>query len=563
MRRVPYNNLSEAFLNLNDDRYYNYIIDSQNEFQIKASDFKQKVKQTLQFMRDNGLGAGDELIFQIKDCLEFTCAFWACILGKIIPVPYNYLETERDQSKLLKVVKTLNKPHILTDSEEYERIQTYVKNNNTELYERICDKIILISNRNENGYIDDIKIDIPNERDTAFIQFSSGSTSDPKGIVITHQNVIESISAVMDSVHLSEKDIYLSWLPLSHNFGLVGTYITPLLGGCEFNIMSSDLFIKNPLIWIKKLSEHKATISASPNFGLKRVCQFASGKKCENVDLSSLRMIYDGAEHISYEDSWEFTRLMSAYGMKETVVTPSYGLTEATLTVSVPKMERGIIEIFANRDHVNVGDKVIEQQKTDSNSICFIDVGECIDCITPKIVDDDGNELEEGVIGNLFIKGNVLFKGYYNNKALTEKVIDSEGWFNTGDLGFLRKGRLVITGRAKDVVIINGENYYLSDIEQTCLNAGKGIFNKVAVCEIIDSKTSKSKLACFVEMQANPDELNDISIKIRKYVLKEIRLAISWLIPVTSIPQTSSGKVQRFPLIEQFKNGEYDKFINN
>ena len=543
------------FFELNDDKIYNYIENSQDEIAIKAYDFKLKVQKTLCFLKDNGLSSGDELVLQIKDCLEFTCIFWACIIGKIIPVPYNYLETDRDHDKLLKMCQQLNNPYIIADNAAFKRLSredySLLKGFGVDVR-----RIFLIENvENRDTFnLEDTLVGRPKGDDIAFIQFSSGSTNDPKGIALTHKNIISSISSVIRSVRLSEKDVYLSWLPLSHNFGLVGTYLTPLLAGCDFYIMSSSLFVSNPSLWIEKLSEHKATVSASPDFGLKRICKHFRKKDNLNIDLSSLRMIYIGAEPISSCVLRNFYNIMSVYGMRNTVLMPSYGLTEATLTVSVPKQERGVIEIYVDRGNTKIGEKVVEQ-KNNENSACFVDVGEFIDNIDAKIVDSEGIELEEGMIGHLLIKGKVVFPGYYNNPKATKEAFDEYGWFNTGDLGFMRDGRLVITGRAKDVIFINGENFYLHDIEYVCQKVGGDFINKAIVGEIYNEKMHCNQLICFVEL--NSDESNlatDISQEIKRQVLKDMGIAITKVIQVDKIPTTSSGKVKRYALINQYND---------
>lgn len=558
MNYFSYDNLYDAFFALNNDKTYTYIENNQDEVSIKACDFKKKVHKMLCFLLRSGLHSGDELILQVKNCLDFTCIFWACILGRIIPVPYNYLETDRDYDKLLKMYKKLKKPYIVADTTAYKRLLQgdpgQIISDDLKIDEN---KIVSVENfENEPIYkLNTEQLCKPRSDDVAFIQFSSGSTSDPKGIALTHRNIIYSISSVIRSVRLCSKDVYLSWLPLSHNFGLVGTYLTPLLAGCCFYIMSPSAFVSNPSLWIEKLSEHRATVSASPDFGLKRICKYLK-KSRKHIDLSSLRMIYVGAEPISSNVSKTFYDITSTYGMKNTVLMPSYGLTEATLTVSVPKQERGVVDVYLDRSHMKIGEKVVEC-KSSVNSACFVEVGEFIDNIEAKIVDTNGERLEDGKIGHLFVKGQVVFSGYYNDPKATEHVFDEKGWFNTGDLGFIRNGRLVITGRAKDVIFINGENFYLHDIEGACQNVCGDVVNRTAVGEIYNSEKKCNQLICFIEL--NPEKKSNLSSKdlsrqLKRQVLADLGIAIAKVIQVDTIPLTSSGKIKRYELINQYSN---------
>ena len=171
---------------------------------------------------------------------------------------------------------------------------SFKDNLSSEFFKKINKKTIIIENINYDT--SNIKRQIPNENDIAFIQFSSGSTSEPKGVVVTHKNIIASINATIRAMRVTEKDIYLSWLPLTHSFGLIGTYLTPLIARCQFYIMPTKLFVTHPLLWLDRISNHKVTITASPNFGLKHVCRYVQHINKQNFDLSSLRIIIDGAE---------------------------------------------------------------------------------------------------------------------------------------------------------------------------------------------------------------------------------------------------------------------------
>lgn len=204
---------------------------------------------------------------------------------------------------------------------------------------------------------ENVEIILPNESDIAFVQFSSGSTNDPKGVIITHKNIISSVREAVKAMKISEEDIYLSWLPLTHSFGLIGTYITPFLARLKYYIMPSNLFVTYPLLWVKKMSEHNVTITAAPNFALKHVCKYISIEKDIDMDLSALRIIIDGAEPVSPDTCREFNEKMYDFGMKNTTVRPSYGLSEATLVVTTPKCPQEFREVNVMRNHVKIGEK--------------------------------------------------------------------------------------------------------------------------------------------------------------------------------------------------------------
>lgn len=300
---------------------HTFIVSAENEIIISAAEFKKNVEAILYNLQTFGIKPGDELLFQINDEIRFVETFWACILGKIIPVPYTYLETGKEHYKLAGVWEGLTNPYLITDKKSFD---TFKDNLSSEFFKKINKKTIIIENINYDT--SNIKRQIPNENDIAFIQFSSGSTSEPKGVVVTHKNIIASINATIRAMRVTEKDIYLSWLPLTHSFGLIGTYLTPLIARCQFYIMPTKLFVTHPLLWLDRISNHKVTITASPNFGLKHVCRYVQHINKQNFDLSSLRIIIDGAEPVSAEVCEEFTNKMTNFNMKSNVVKPSYGL---------------------------------------------------------------------------------------------------------------------------------------------------------------------------------------------------------------------------------------------
>lgn len=558
MGRINYKTLNEGFEGLDNKGIYTYIGESGNEISITGYEFKEKVKRTLCYLQKKGISSGNELVFQIKSSLEFTLVFWACILGNIIPVPYTYLEADRDKVKLLKVWTVLKYPYLITDTKSLNKLKRSIANHDFGKAKEIEGRTVLLEDMLND--CEKAEIAYSEESDIAFIQFSSGSTSDPKGVVITHKNIISSINATLKAMQVQESDIYLSWLPLTHSFGLIGTYLTPLLAGCIFYIMPSNLFAANPLLWIEKLSEHKVTISASPNFGLKHVCKYLYLKKNMDLDLSSMRIIIDGAEPVAADVCREFSDKMSSFGLKETVVRPSYGLSEATLVVSTPKNSRSFLEICAIREQVKVGEKIIESSTKSNNTMSFVDVGECLDNFETRIVDDDYNTVGEQVVGTLLLKGDAVFSGYYNNVEATKAVLDSEGWFNTGDLGFMKEGKLVLTGRVKDVIFINGENYYSYDIERICENVKDENYNKVAICGI--RQQDQEQIICFVELKGRSTQFRDIALKMKKQVVQMIGIGIKYFVPVDEIPVTVSGKIKRYLLMEQFDKGEFDGLLN-
>lgn len=528
---------------------HRFIETPERENEISAEEFKKSVEQNLYNLQEIGIRQGDELLFQIKDNVKFVSVFWACILGGIIPVPYTYLGNSRDQVKLAGVWESLTNPFLITDDEYLFEMEKSNELKENPVFLSIKQKAVLINKLvKQTGKI---KYYQPKEDDIAFIQFSSGSTSNPKGVVITHKNIISSVRATLKAMEVSKEDIYLSWLPLTHSFGLIGTYLTPLMAGCNFYIMPSSLFTTHPLLWLEKMSEHKVSITASPNFGLRHVCRYIKAKQNLDIDLSSLRTIIDGAEPVSAKVCEEFINIMGNFSMRSTAVKPSYGLSEATLVVSTPKRENKYTEIFVERKHVKVGEKIVETYSDKENAMSFVAVGRCLENMETKIVDDFGNAMPESVVGHLLLKGTSIFKYYYNNESATKEAFNAEGWFDTGDLVFSRNQNLFVTGREKDVIFVKGENYYSHDIENLCMEVSEGEFSRVAVCA--ENGDEQDRVLCFVEYNGKMEMFSNTIKRIKKHILHKVGMGITDVIPVNRIPVTGSGKLKRYLLLEEYR----------
>ncbi|KYM41154.1 AMP-dependent synthetase [Fusobacterium necrophorum subsp. funduliforme] len=540
MDKLSYKTLNEGFLDF--EQSHNFIEYLGNEITITSNEFKDSVKIILYNLKKLGIKRGDEVLFQLDNSIELLKLFWACILGGFIAIPYTYLEKREEQNKILKIWEILKNPYLVSNTSTIEMLDM-----NDEFRHIVRKSIHIDKLEDPVGFID-VNIEIPNENDIAFIQYSSGSTSEPKGVIITHKNIISSINATIRAMDVIENDIYLSWLPLTHSFGMIGTYLTPLLAGCSFYIMSPKVFVLQPLLWLEKMDEHKVTVTASPNFGIRHVCNFLDIKDDIDINLRSLRLIIDGAEPVSALVCSCFIEKMKKFGMSSSTLKPSYGLSEATLVVSTSSKDKEFVEVIVKRESLNVGDKIIKCNKISKNTITFVEVGVCLDNFDTKIVDDFGHVLEKGTVGTLFIKGDSVSTGYYRNQKSTIESFDKDGWFNTGDLGFFNGNKLVLTGRKNDVIFVNGENYYFHDIENICNELSLLGFSKVAICGVQNSEIDKENIFCFVECNKDEQEFSEIAKKLKKHVINKLGIGIAHFIKVENIPVTVSGKIKRFEL---------------
>ncbi len=510
----------------------------------------------LAFLQQEGLGAGEELVFQIDDNKTFVLVFWACILGGIIAIPLTTSHKEDRKKKFYNVCEVLKKPYLITEEKIRIGLEKYAHANElTDLYTKVSENYINVDeivSLETQGEIVEAQPD-----DIAFIQFSSGSTGSPKGVVLTHDNLITNVRAIADAAEYTSTDSLLSWMPLTHDMGLIGFHINPLYCGIDHYLIPTNLFVRRPSLWFDKSTEHKATVLCSPNFGYKYIMKHCPAVESYDWDLSSVRLIYNGAEPISEQLCYDFIEWGKAFELRSRVMRPVYGLAEASLAVSISKLEDPIISYQVRRDTLNFGDKVIHSSE-EGEAVSFVNVGMSINDCHVAIVDNNINPVEEETIGHIVIKGDNVTSRYYNNPEKTKEVI-KKGWLKTGDLGFLKEGRLYITGRDKDIIFINGQNYYPHDIESIAQELDGIELNKIVTVGFFNRKTQVEETAAFIFYRGKLEKFVETALTVKAHINSRIGFTVDRVLPVKNIPRTTSGKLQRFKLLQEYLNGDHDK----
>jgi polyketide synthase PksJ len=539
------------------------FIDSiDNDRFISYPELYRRALRVLYNLQQSGIKPGCKLVFQIGNNFDFISVFWACIMGHIIPVPVATAFIERFRFKLFNIWKILDNPYLIISKSNARGLEQFAA-------EKKLDKVYEESKK-QTIYIEDIEkfagegeIYFPQESDIAFIQFSSGSTSQSKGVILTHKNLLINIRAIikgLKSPGMVER--YLSWMPLTHDMGFIGLHLVPFTAGWHQSLMSTTLFTRYPLLWLRKITEHKITLSGAPNSGFKHVLRYFTPGKNNDIDLSLLRVIFNGAEPIAADLCNEFLKKLAPTGLKKSTITPSYGLAEASVAVSFGEPADDIVEVVVDRNFLNIGQKVIEIGRESTHAITFVEVGAPIDNCCVRILGDNNEEFSDRIVGHIQVKGGNVTSGYYNNREATEEVITADGWLDTGDLGFYRDGRLVVTGRVKDTIIVNGITYYAHDIEFVCEELEELKNSRVVVCGVYNPQFHSDEIICFVTYKKmNLEDFQALAAAIKKQVVKKAGAVVSQVIPVKQIPTTTSGKIQRYQLKERFLSGEFDSLL--
>lgn len=502
-------------------------------------------------LQQQGIQPKDEVVFQIGEEKTFLICFWACILGGMIPVPLSVVRNQEHLKKLLAVWNTLNNPALVIAGNDLGRLEE--KAAGALPLSAWQSRIVLLEglfNDSEYGMIHE-----PAEDDIAFIQFSSGSTGRPKGVTLTHRNLLTNMADIAQAAAYSENDVLLSWMPLTHDMGMIGFHLNPLYCGISQVLIPVDLFVKQPAIWLDAATTYQATVLSSPNFGYRHLLKHTRDWD-KPWNLSKVRIIYNGAEPISEQLTRTFIQQLSAYGLSENAMCPVYGLAEASVAVSISNTTAEIRSIRLNRHQLQPGDR-IQLAEADTGHPSFMDVGKPIHHCAVCIMNSEHQQEDEGIIGHICIKGPNVTAGYYNDPAASAAVIDKDGWLNTGDLGFMLDGALYITGRAKDIIFFNGQNFYPHDIEREA-EAVEGIeLNKIAVAGQFNHALQAEEIIAFILYRGSMDAFAVLAGTLKAHLNQVFGFEISKVIPIREMPKTTSGKIQRFRLLEKHRNGEW------
>ncbi|WP_019636817.1 non-ribosomal peptide synthetase [Paenibacillus fonticola] len=539
-----------------NNRGITYIEGDDNEIYCSYRDIFEEALKYLHYFQAGGMKPGDELIFQLDDNRTFIFVFWACIMGGFIPVPITVGNNEEHRMKLFTIWKTLNHPYLIANKAVIDHLVKYAANKELDLVmEEMIDRCWVADEIKLTGESGDIFE--AGYKDLALIQFSSGSTGSPKGVMLTHENLVTNTYGIIAGGQLTDEDRYLSWMPLTHDMGLIAYHLTSV--ACNMNqfLMPTALFIRRPSLWIKKTSEHRATIIASPNFGYKFLLTYHKAKNTDDWDLSSVRLIFNGAEPISTEICEMFLDRMSKYGLRRTAMFTVYGLAEASVAVAFPPAEKLYTSLNVNRRHLGIGEKIVEVESTHPDSCSFVEVGTAIPGCELRICDEQDQIVSDRTVGFIQIRGTNVTAGYYNNPEATNKALTADGWIQTGDLGFIRDGQLIITGRFKDIIFINGQNVYPHDIERVAEELEGVELGKVAASGVRCVDTGTEKIIVFIASRQTAEQFVPLAVGIKKHLSERGGWEISDVLPVKKIPKTTSGKVQRYVLSEQYERGEY------
>jgi acyl-CoA synthetase (AMP-forming)/AMP-acid ligase II len=541
-----------------------YYHDSEQETRTVAFDeLYQRALGILYRLQKLGARPGDKLILLLTGNEPFIDAFWAALLGGIVPVPVAPGISDEHRYKLLRIARKLRAPYIYTEQRLLERVGTLAAAGGEmeqTTFEALRQRAFLVDELDEIGRSG--KLHRAQPGDTAFIQFSSGSTSEPKGVVLTHANLLANIRAVSVAGHITPDTVSLSWMPLTHDMGLIGLHLIIFANGAHPHLMPTDLFVRRPALWLQLASRVRAQILCSPNFGYRHYLKGLGDRAVDALDLSSVRLVYNGAEPISVELIEEFLTRLAPARLARTTMFPVYGLAEASLAVSFPEPGAAYQVTSFNRHQLSVGCEPQTAGVSERDALRLVSVGRAVPDCEFRIADDADKPLPPRHVGHIHIRGANVTAGYFEDPELNAATFSADGWLRTGDLGLIHQNGLYITGRHKEILFVNGQNYYPHDLERILEDISGLELGKVVVAGVRSPGSEADELLVFVVHRGEMAQFAPIARQVAGRIGEHAGLAVSAVVPVRRIPKTTSGKIQRHALEQEYLEGAFANELN-
>ena len=506
---------------------------------VSKAELKMRILCARRTFENAGLKQGDMVIFQINGASKkaFMGNFFALLSMGIAPVFLTAARSKDHVTRLVRVASDNPKAAIIADTETAEFIKFFWKE---------CDaKRLIVVPEEITEYPQDLPAEIDyvevDPKALALVLYSSGSTSDPKGVMMSNKRFLLMLKNLNIALRTSSKDTWLQWLPLEHAFGIVTLITIPMYYKTGAVHMDAAEFIQNPKSWFDAVSKTRATKTSAPNFAYPLLLKAMDGS--ENWDLSCVDFILNGGEPLSKKVLAEFTQTMAKFGMHEHAIVPLYGLTEALGAVTF-NMDHEYPELDINKVTSGIDFDMKGLRENAKDIVCQ---GRAIPGMQIRICDEENQVLPDNTVGSIQVFSDYICTGYLN-KDSSDMFVD--GWLDTGDLGFLSNGLLYVVGRKKDMFFIHGKNIYLRDIEQVVTSK---FGYRCAACGVNDSAASTNYIYLFVEY-GEPEKVNVSSLK--EFIFSEMGFGLKEVIPLKSLVLTGTGKIAKEKLYAAYKEGK-------
>jgi acyl carrier protein len=508
-------------------------------------------------LQQRGLQAGEPVSIMLPSGPAYFYSFFGILMAGGVPVPIyppaRPAQLEDHMRRHVRILDNCRAQTLITVSEA-KRVARLLRSQVPSLRH-------IVSAEELSETTTSAVLPTPAAGDSAFIQYTSGSTGSPKGVVLTHANLLANIRAMGQAVEASAQDVFVSWLPLYHDMGLIGAWLGSLYYAALLVVMSPLSFLARPERWLWAIHRYHGTLSAAPNFGYEYCLRRLQDEDLQGLDLSSWRAAFNGAEAVSPDTLDEFGARFGAYGFRADAMMPVYGLAESSVGLAFPPLARGPLIDRVERDTFMRSGRAVPAAADNGNALRFVSSGPPLAGHELRVVDTAGHELPERQEGRLEFRGPSSTSGYYRDAGKTRQLFH-DGWLDTGDLAYMANGELYITGRIKDIIIRAGRNIYPHELEAAVGNIAAVRNGRVAVFGSTDSRTGTERLIVLAETRSEDTaeherlraEINTLASDLIGAPPDEVVLA-----PPGTVLKTSSGKIRRAASRERFEKGDIGK----
>ena len=524
------------------------FLDTDEPVNLTYKEMDQQARAIAAELIQLGACAGDRVLIALPQSVNYLTSFWACLYAKLIAVPVFPLLTISHANRTLGIIKDAEARFVIANQPTIE----ILRSNYTFAHEIFYIDAETLSKEDRGVTFVEPDLDT-----IAFLQYTSGSTGNPKGVIVKHRNLMANLHMLQMAIDMDADTRLVSWLPLFHDMGLIGNALQAAYLGAQLHFMSPSKFIKKPLFWLEMITKYQATHIFAPSFAYEMCLAEAHKANGEKLNLSSVRRVINGAEPVRVHIMESFADAFEPYGLDPTTLTAGYGMAEATLYITRGNASRQGLECEElDENSLRVGQSVL----ADSYSSAVRRVanhGKYTVNQELTIVDPTSLcTLPTRTVGEIWVKGPHICAGYWNKSELNKETFSAYTkntqtgpWLRTGDLGYLNEnGELFIIGRCKDVIIIHGKNFAPQDIEHTVEDCSD-LFKPNSVIAIAAEDQQKEKLVVIAEIRnkITSDQAAELRRTIKKHLLSDYSLAVHEIVFVGrgGIPKTTSGKLQR------------------
>lgn len=560
---LNYKDLLESLIELSKEDKGIYIYNSlkDKEF-ISYKQVLERSQYLCELLRSAGLVEESKIMIRCNSNLNFIYSFWVCILGGFIAVPMDISQYNYNEEVNLNVYNKLDDLYLLCDDERLiEKESSYFGNKFTDLSKIVFENAKAVQFKIKENHADDI----------VCIQFSSGSTGQSRGVILRKKNIVANVNAIAERLEIQDDDIMLSWQPLTHCYGLFVYHVLPIIKGLDQHLIPTGVYMQNPLLWLQLANRLRATRLGTIPFALKHYLSiFNKTDSKDTLKLDCIRSITIGAEQVTFDLCNEFVTKLEMYGMSNQVMIPLYGLAESVTVVSLQEVNKCLTKYGINQDTVEIGEEIEFLPLSESNKkINVLEIGKPVNDIEVAIKDENMCSVKEKVIGHIFIKGDCVTSGYYHDDEANRFSQRCQGWFDTGDLGFMYEGKVTVIGRKKELLIINGKKYSCIEVEEIIrIGLKDESSERVVACSGLNVESNMEQSIIFIQYKGNMDDDKEqrrfllLCNKVRHILYEQLGISVDYILPIAEIPKTFSGKVRRVELMKRFLRGEYKMFVS-